>query len=103
MKAKPGAKRKVAKPHLQTGAPVVSAAQAKLRFADLLKAVERGETVTIERYNRPVAKLSPVQEENPPDLKFGFLKGVIKILDPEWEKHLKMTEEELDRLSKATY
>jgi prevent-host-death family protein len=83
--------------------PVVSAAYAKSKFGDLLKAVERGETVTIERYNRPVAKLSPAEEQTGAGLKFGFLKDVITILDPDWEKHLKLTDEEIEQLSQATY
>jgi prevent-host-death family protein len=103
VKPKHTGKRKTVKQSTQLSSPVVSAAYAKLKFADLLKAVERGQTVTIERYNRPVAKLSPVQDELRPDFKFGFLKDVIKIVDPDWEKKLKRTEEEIDEVSKATY
>ena len=101
MQTKHRAKPKTAKLNLKTSSPVVSAAQAKSKFADLLKAVERGETVTIQRYNRPIAKLTPVQEESPAEFKFGFLKGVVTILDPNWEKYLKRTEQEIEADSKA--
>jgi prevent-host-death family protein len=82
---------------------VVSAAYAKSKFGDLLKAVERGETVTIERYNRPVAKLSPAQEKAPTRFKFGFLKGLIEVLDPDWDKKATLSDEEIEELGKANY
>ena len=103
MKSKHRAKPKPPTVTGQAGWPVVSAAYAKLKFADLLKAVERGETVTIQRYNKPVAKLSPAREEIYTDRKLGFLKGLVEVVDPDWEKHLTLTDEELDQLSKATY
>lgn len=36
-------------------------ADAKARFSELLARVEAGETITIQRHGRPVAKLVPLQ------------------------------------------
>jgi prevent-host-death family protein len=72
---KRGQKRKTVRPARQAVSPVVSAAYAKSKFGDLLKAVERGETVTIERYNRPVAKLSPAQEKGAHKVHVWLFKG----------------------------
>ncbi len=38
---------------------IVQAAEAKARLLQLLNDVERGETIVITRYGRPVARLSP--------------------------------------------
>lgn len=103
MKSKYRAKPKTAAVATPTGSAVVSAAYAKLKFADLLKAVERGETVTIERYNRPIAKLSPAKEEVPIKREFGFLKGLVEIVDPDWDKKPTFTDEEINALGKANY
>jgi prevent-host-death family protein len=101
MKSKHRTKPKSPNAAVQAGSPVVSAAYAKLKFADLLKAVERGETVTIHRYNRPIAKLSPA--EVPVNRQFGFLKGLVEIVDPDWDKKQTLTKEEIDALGKANY
>jgi antitoxin (DNA-binding transcriptional repressor) of toxin-antitoxin stability system len=37
----------------------MTATEASRRFSDLLDAIERGETVTITRGNRPVAQIGP--------------------------------------------
>jgi prevent-host-death family protein len=39
----------------------MTAAEASRRFADLLDAIERGETVTITRGHRPVAEIRPAR------------------------------------------
>lgn len=41
----------------------VQASVAKAQFAELLKDVERGETVVITRHGKPVAKLVPQQAD----------------------------------------
>lgn len=51
---------------------------------ELLKAVQRGKTVTISRYDRPIADLSPSQQARKPPRRFGTLKGKVKIIDPDW-------------------
>ncbi len=37
--------------------------EAKTKFPELLRRVERGETVTITRHGHPVAKLTPCDEK----------------------------------------
>ena len=61
----------------------MSATEASRRFSDLLDAIERGETVTVTRGNRPVAEIRPaprrtgrdlraaLTETSPPDDRFG--------------------------------
>lgn len=72
----------------------VSAAYAKNNLAELLKAVEKGKTVVISRYRKPVARIVPAQEISNNKPKFGTGKGVVKIIDPQWDKAIE-TEEEL--------
>jgi prevent-host-death family protein len=47
----------------------VTATEASRHFSDLLDAVERGETVTIMRGNRPVAEISPARRRTGADLR----------------------------------
>ena len=64
----------------------VTAAYAKANLPELLKAVQDGETVTISRYNKPLADLVPSAKIAPrPIPKFGTGKGV-KIVDPNWAR-----------------
>ena len=71
----------------------VTAAYAKANLPELLKAVQNGETVTISRYNKPVADLVPSSKLAPrPVPKFGTGNGV-KIVDPHWARA--MTQKEL--------
>ncbi|HMJ62089.1 MAG TPA: type II toxin-antitoxin system prevent-host-death family antitoxin [Bryobacteraceae bacterium] len=73
----------------------VTAAYAKANLPELLKAVQNGETVTISRYNKPVADLVPSAKMMPrPVPKFGTGKGV-RIVDPNWARA--MTRKELER------
>ena len=81
----------------------VSAAQAKAHFGELLRAIERGETVTIERYNKPFAKLVPANIPGKRPSLVGFFDGVITVLDPNWAKKPTLTDEEIDQLSEANY
>ncbi|MFL0578988.1 type II toxin-antitoxin system Phd/YefM family antitoxin [Dietzia sp. 179-F 9C3 NHS] len=37
----------------------ITATEASRRFSDLLDAIERGETVTVTRGNRPIAEIRP--------------------------------------------
>ena len=60
----------------------VTAAYAKANLPELLAAVSQGESVTISRYNKPVADLVPSQRAVKPSPKFGTLGGKIKLLDP---------------------
>lgn len=82
-----------AKTLLPASSPIVSAAQAKTKFADLLRLVEAGGTVTIERYNKAVAKIVPAGD--PPKREFGFWDGRVKF-NPDWNKEPLFTEEEID-------
>jgi len=47
----------------------VSATDAARKFADLLDAVERGETVTIMRGSHPVAEIGPARRRTGADLR----------------------------------
>lgn len=42
-------------------------AEAKARFAELLARAEAGETITIRRHGKPIAKLIPVTPKKTPD------------------------------------
>ena len=79
----------------------VTAAYAKANLAELLNAVERGETVTISRYSKPVADLVPSKKAEKPAPKFGTGKGKIKILDPHCFDP--MTDEEVDAFIEGRY
>jgi prevent-host-death family protein len=69
----------------------VSIARAKTRLSELLKAVERGETVTICRRGVPVADLVrvevPTRRGKP---KFGTMRDKIIIHDPNWWKPMEL-------------
>jgi prevent-host-death family protein len=73
----------------------VNVAFAKNHLSELLKAVENGETVTISRYNKPVAQLGPIKGSSKATApKFGMGTN-IKILDPNWAKP--MTKKQLEQ------
>ena len=61
--------------------------EAKTHFSRLLADVEAGETLTIARAGKPVAKLVPIDAEAKPERLFGMLDGqaddLIKLFD-EW-------------------
>jgi len=52
--------------------------EAKTRLSELVEAASKGETVTIGKAGRPMAKLGPIE---PPrrHIKLGLMKGGIKI------------------------
>jgi len=79
----------------------VTSAYAKANLPELLKAVERGETVTITRYNKPVAHLVSAKNAVKGRPKFGTCKGMIKILDPRCFDP--MTDEEVDAFIEGRY
>lgn len=79
----------------------VTAAYAKSHLPELLKAVERGQSVTISRYNRPVAELVPAKNAARPPRKLGTLKGKIKIIDPRCFDA--MTDEEAEAFVEGRY
>lgn len=58
----------------------VAIAEAKARFADMIRRVEKGESIVITRHGRPVAELraAPVPATLP---LFGALKGQIEIAE----------------------
>jgi antitoxin (DNA-binding transcriptional repressor) of toxin-antitoxin stability system len=62
----------------------VSASYARAHLPELLKAVQRGRTVTISRYDQPIADLAPSKQVPKPARKFGTLKGKVKVIDPNW-------------------
>ena len=74
---------------------IVTAAYAKAHLPELLNTVEAGESVTISRYNKPLADLVPSRVLLRPVPKFGTLKGKVKVIDPNWADPL--TDEELAR------
>jgi prevent-host-death family protein len=47
---------------------IVGIYEAKTHFAQLLDAVERGETITITRHGTPVAVLAPASVEQRPNI-----------------------------------
>jgi prevent-host-death family protein len=53
----------------------MTATEASRNFSDLLDAIERGETVTITRGNRPVAEIAPARGRTGADLRTA-LKGI---------------------------
>ena len=68
---------------------------------ELLKAVERGETVTILRYKSPIADIVPSKDAIKLAPKLGTGKGKIKILDPNWASP--MTEEDASAFLEGRY
>jgi prevent-host-death family protein len=70
----------------------VTVTDAKNKLAQLIRAVEGGETVTICRRGIPVVDLVPASATSLGQRQFGTLKGRIEIYDPDWWKP--MTDEE---------
>jgi prevent-host-death family protein len=79
----------------------VTAAYAKANLPQLLASVAKGESVTISRYNKPIADLVPSQKAKRPVPKFGTLKGKIKLVDPHCFDPL--TDGEVDAFIKGEY
>ncbi|MGB2635496.1 MAG: type II toxin-antitoxin system prevent-host-death family antitoxin [Candidatus Acidiferrum sp.] len=74
----------------------VSVAEAQKKLAELIRAVECGEHVTICRRGKPVVEMIPTTKSGKKKPKFGTLKGKVIIHDPNWWKA--MTDEEVDDL-----
>jgi prevent-host-death family protein len=74
----------------------VSVADAKNKLPELIKAVEKGEPVTICRRGVPVVDIVRTKKSLRKKPVFGTLKGKIKIYDPDWWKP--MTDKEIDDL-----
>ena len=53
--------------------------EAKTNFSKLVELAEAGEEIIIGRNGRPVARLGPIREERTGGVKFGALKGKIKM------------------------
>lgn len=47
----------------------ITATEASRRFSDLLDAIERGESVTVTRGNRPIAEIRPARLRTGKDLR----------------------------------
>jgi antitoxin (DNA-binding transcriptional repressor) of toxin-antitoxin stability system len=82
-------------------ADTVSAAYAKAHLPKLLKDVEKGKTIVISRYKKPVAVISPVPGVEKPKPKFGTGKGRVRILDPNWAEP--MSDEEVTAFVEGRY
>src|ERR1039457_1095132 len=70
----------------------VTASYAWAYFPEMVKVVLRGKTVTITRYDRPIADLAPSKQALKPARRFGTLKGKIKIIDPNWAAPMTVAE-----------
>ena len=79
----------------------VSVADAKNKLPKLIKAVEKGEAVTICRRGVPVVDLVPTKTTSGKTPKFGTLAGRIIIHDPDWWKP--MTDEEAEAFIEGRY
>jgi antitoxin (DNA-binding transcriptional repressor) of toxin-antitoxin stability system len=79
----------------------VTASYARAHLPELLKAVQRGRTVTISRYDRPIADLAPSKQARMPPRKFGTLKGKVRIIDPNWAAP--MSDAEVDAFIEGRY
>lgn len=53
---------------------IVNIHDAKTQFSRLVDAASRGETITIAKAGRPVAKLTRLEAQTPPT-RLGFLRG----------------------------
>jgi antitoxin (DNA-binding transcriptional repressor) of toxin-antitoxin stability system len=79
----------------------VTTSYARAHLPELLKAVQRGKTVTIMRYDRPLADLAPSKQARKPARQFGTLKGKVKIIDRNWAAP--MSEAEADAFIEGRY
>lgn len=79
----------------------VSVAEAKNRLPELIKAAEKGETVTICRRGEPVADLVRTSKSKREKPKLGTMKDRIVEIDPDWWKP--MTDEEVEDFFEGRY
>ena len=90
--AKPKSKRKPSAVSRAKKSPFVNVHEAKTHFSRLLASVERGGSVIIARGDHPVARLVPLEENNPPPPRnLGLDRGLYTV--PE-DFNTPMTEEE---------
>jgi prevent-host-death family protein len=66
----------------------VTSVYAKANLPELLKTVEKGETVYITRYNKPVARLVPYTAPQGEQPKLGTAPSSVKVVDPDWARPL---------------
>jgi prevent-host-death family protein len=59
----------------------VNVHEAKTHLSQLLARVAEGETVIIAKAGRPVARLSPIDDDERPLPLFGFMAGQISVPD----------------------
>lgn len=77
----------------------VSVAEARNRLTELIKKVEDGEDVVIERRGKPVVQ---IVKAKPKGLRrLGFLSGSTREIDPDWWKP--MTDQEVDDFLEGRY
>ncbi len=55
--------------------------EAKAKLSRLVDQAARGKSIIIAKSGTPVAKLGPIDEGKAKKIKFGFMKGEIKIAD----------------------
>lgn len=79
----------------------VSAAYARTHLPQLLQEVQKGNSVVISRYKKPLAVLAPAIPAKKPKPKFGTLKGKVKLIDPHALDP--MTEDDVDALLDGRY
>jgi antitoxin (DNA-binding transcriptional repressor) of toxin-antitoxin stability system len=81
----------------------VSAAYAKANLPKLLKDAEKGKSIVIARYKKPVAMIvpAPAPEAEKPVRRFGKGKGRVRIIDPHWADP--MTDEEVEAFVEGRY
>lgn len=79
----------------------VSVAEAKNRLPEIIRAVEKGERVTICRRGTPVADVVRTGAGRQKKRRFGALKDQVIVHDPDWWKA--MTDDEVDALLAGRY
>ena len=79
----------------------VSVADAKNRLPELIKAVEKGQKITICRYGKPIVDLVPTATGKKKKLHLGGLSHLDIVRDPDWWKP--MTKEEVEAFLQGRY
>lgn len=80
----------------------VSVTEAKNRLSQLLTAVEKGESVTIQRHGHIIAEIVKPTAKRAPG--FGTLKGVVHMTVEQFHEATRpMTEEEVDSFLEGRY
>jgi antitoxin (DNA-binding transcriptional repressor) of toxin-antitoxin stability system len=80
----------------------VSVTEAKNKLTQLLRAVEKGERVTIERHGRIIAEIVKPSAKRVP--KFGTLKRAVRMTEEQFQEATRpMTTEEVDAFLQGRY